>query len=74
MSHQILAALQTSIYDQAYFYGCRHVGSWGFRDERGRLNKNYYALKAFGPLMADGRLRLVKPDTHSAAFLVRFGK
>jgi len=49
-----LSWFQTSRYDQAYFYGCRHEGRWGFRDyNTNRLNKNYYALKAFGTLKRD---------------------
>ena len=49
-----LARLQSSGYSQAYFYGCRHVGNWGYRDDDGNLNKNFYALKAFGSLMKGG--------------------
>ena len=46
-----LVKLQHSLYDQAYFYGCRHSGNWGYRDDDGNLNKNFYAMKAFGKLM-----------------------
>ena len=50
----ILSRLQTSRYDQAYFYGCRHTGNWGFRDyNTGDLNKNFFALKAFGSIKRD---------------------
>ena len=49
-----LSRLQTSRYDQAYFYGCRHYGNWGYRDyNTGELNKNFYALKAFGEIKAE---------------------
>lgn len=49
-----LSRLQTSRYDQAYFYGCRHYGNWGFRDYySGEYNKNFYALKAFGEIKRD---------------------
>ena len=49
-----LAWFQSSRYDQAYFYGCSHVGSWGFRDyNTTKFNKNFYALKAFGDLKRD---------------------
>ena len=49
-----LSRLQTSRYDQAYFYGCRHYGNWGYRDyNTGELNKNFYALKAFGEIKRD---------------------
>ena len=47
----ILSRLQTSRYDQAYFYGCRFYGSWGFYEfGTGELNKNFYAMKAFGEI------------------------
>ena len=48
-----LAQLQTSKYDQAYFYGCRHTGSWGYMDEFRRYYKIWYALNLFGSLMKD---------------------
>jgi len=49
-----LAWFQSSRYDQAYFYGCRHEGKWGFRDyNTNRLNKNFYALKTFGEIKRD---------------------
>ena len=49
-----LSWFQTSRYDQAYFYGCRHEGKWGFRDyNTNQLNKNFYALKMFGELKRD---------------------
>ena len=50
----ILSRLQTSRYDQAYFYGCRHYGNWGFMNyETKELNKNFYAMKAFGEIKRD---------------------
>ena len=48
-----LARLQTSKYDQAYFYGCRHTGSWGYMDEFRRYYKIWYALNLFGSIMKD---------------------
>ncbi len=51
----VLSRLQTSRYDQAYFYGCRFYGSWGFYyADTGELNKNFYAMKAFGEIKQDG--------------------
>lgn len=51
---QVLSRLQTSRYDQAYFYGCRHYGNWGYRSYAGNvLNKNFYALKTFGEIKRD---------------------
>jgi hypothetical protein len=50
----ILSRLQTSRYDQAYFYGCRFYGNWGFFNyETRELNKNFYAMKAFGEIKRD---------------------
>lgn len=46
-----LANLQRSKLDQAYFYGCRHTGPWGFKDELQRKYKVYYALKLFGDIV-----------------------
>ena len=46
-----LANLQRSKLSQAYYYGCRHSGSWGFKDEGQAKYKVYYALKLFGDLV-----------------------
>ena len=48
-----LANLQRSKLDQAYYYGCRHTGSWGFKDEHQVKYKVYYALKMFGDIVRD---------------------
>ena len=141
-----LSNMQRSKLDQAYYYGCRHTGSWGFKDELQNKYKVFYALKLFGDIVKgysticestsegsitlfpvsaddgrkgllvsdfggasrtiavdvkgvaadakvkcklldyphnlaphdvvfkDGRLKLVKPDFHSAAFFVEFDK
>ena len=46
-----LANLQRSKLEQAYFYGCRHTGSWGFKDELQSKYKVFHALKLFGGLV-----------------------
>ena len=46
-----LANLQRSKLDQAYYYGCRHTGSWGFKDEHQNKYKAFYALKLFGDIV-----------------------
>ena len=46
-----LANLQRSKLDQAYYYGCRHTGSWGFKDEHQNKYKVFYALKMFGDIV-----------------------
>ena len=46
-----LSRLQNSKLEQAYYYGCRHVGAWGFKDEFSRKYKVFYALKLFGDLI-----------------------
>ena len=68
-----LVGFQSSALDQAYFYGCRHTGSWGFRDEEGNLNKNFYALKAFGSLVKNYAefCRSASDDSRVRAFPVR---
>ena len=48
-----LANMQCSKLDQAYYYGCRHSGSWGFKDEMQRKYKVFYALKLFGDIVRD---------------------
>ena len=48
-----LANMQRSKMDQAYYYGCRHTGSWGFKDEHQNKYKVFYALKMFGDVVRD---------------------
>jgi hypothetical protein len=47
----LLSRFQTSKLDQAYYYGCSHTGSWGYRSESGEKYKVYYGLKLFGELV-----------------------
>jgi hypothetical protein len=49
----VLSRLQTSKYDQAYFYGCRHTGAWGYKDGHNNKYTVYYALKLFGSIMKE---------------------
>ena len=49
----VLSRLQTSKYSQAFYYGCRHTGAWGYKDDFGNKYKVWHALKAFGQLMKD---------------------
>ena len=46
-----LAEMQRSKLSQAYYYGCRHVGAWGFKDENQNKYKVFYGLKMFGDLI-----------------------
>jgi hypothetical protein len=48
-----MAKLQTSKYDQSYFYGCSHTGAWGYMDHFRRKYKIWHALKLFGSIMKD---------------------
>ena len=48
-----LSNMQRSKLDQAYYYGCRHTGSWGFKDEYQAKYKVFYALKLFGDIVRD---------------------
>ena len=46
-----LANLQSSKLAEAYYYGCSHVGSWGFKDALQKKYKVFYALKLFGDIV-----------------------
>ena len=46
-----LINLQRSKLSQAYYYGCDHTGSWGFKDHLQNKYKVFYALKLFGDLV-----------------------
>ena len=48
-----LAHLERSKMTQAYYYGCRHTGSWGFKDEFQRRYKVFHSLKLFGDIVRD---------------------
>ena len=49
----LLSKFQTSKLDQAYYYGCKNVGSWGYKSEAGEKYKVYYGLKLFGDFLRD---------------------
>jgi len=44
----MLSKFQTSKLDQAFYYGCKRVGAWGYMDEMRNKYKVYYGLKMFG--------------------------
>ena len=44
----LLSMFQTSKLDQAYYYGCRNIGTWGYMDALKNKYKVYYGLKLFG--------------------------
>lgn len=48
-----LANMERSKITQAYYYGCNHVGSWGFKDAMQAKYKVFYALKLFGDIVND---------------------
>ncbi len=48
-----LAKFQTSKLGQAYYYGCRHDGSWGYKGADNNKFKVWYALKIFGDIIRD---------------------
>ena len=50
-----LANIQRSELSQAYYYGCRHTGSWGFKNELQEKYKVFYALQLFGRIVKDYR-------------------
>ncbi|MCQ2391666.1 MAG: DUF1080 domain-containing protein [Kiritimatiellae bacterium] len=49
----MLSKFQHSKLDQAYYYGCRHSGSWGFKDEAQVKYNVYHSLKLFGDFIRD---------------------
>ena len=49
----VLSRFQSSKLDQAYYYGCKHVGSWGYKDEFMRKYNVYYSMKLFGDFIRD---------------------
>ena len=44
----MLSKFQTSKLDQAYYYGCRNTGAWGYMDGMKNKYKVFYGLKMFG--------------------------
>ena len=64
-----LTQLQTSNYDQAYFYGCRHIGAWGYMDEFRRYYKIWYALNIFGSVMKDCSVLCSSTDNDTVSTL-----
>jgi len=52
----MLSKFQTSKLDQAYYYGCRNEGNWGFMDSTRRKNKVFYGLKMFGGFIKERSL------------------
>ena len=48
----MLSKFQTSKLSQAYYYGCRHTGPWGYKDAFKKY-KVYYGLKMFGDFCKD---------------------
>ena len=49
-----LANMEHSELDQAYYYGCRHTGSWGYMDyNTSKRYKVYHALRLFGDIVRD---------------------
>ncbi|MBP5227716.1 MAG: hypothetical protein J6336_10070 [Kiritimatiellae bacterium] len=67
-----LARFQTSKLDQAYYYGCRHTGAWGFLDDMGQINKCGHALKLFGRVMRD--CQILCPSTATDGLTVLAAK
>ena len=49
----LLSKFQTSKLDQAYYYGCKNTGSWGYKNESGEKYKVYYGLRMFGDLVRE---------------------
>ena len=48
----VLSGFQLTPLDSAFFYGCSVDGNWGFADANRMFNKNFYALRMFGEIVA----------------------
>ncbi|MBQ7187779.1 MAG: hypothetical protein IJR99_00020 [Kiritimatiellae bacterium] len=48
-----LAKFQTSKLNQAYYYGCKHDGNWGYKGADAKKFKVWYALKLFGEIVKE---------------------
>jgi hypothetical protein len=49
----LFSRFQTSALDQSYYYGCKNVGSWGYKNEYGEKYKVYYGMKMFGDFLRE---------------------
>ena len=49
----LLSRFQTSALDQSFYYGCKNIGNWGYKDTFGEKYKVYYGLKMFGDFLRD---------------------
>ena len=61
----VLAKLQDTPLDQAYYYGYGYDGGWGYADgnNRGTFNKTYYSMTMHGDLIADFPRRVACTST-----------
>ncbi len=49
----LLSRFQMSKLDQAYYYGCKNTGAWGYKSEQGDKYKVYYGLRMFGDFLRE---------------------
>ena len=47
----LMSKFQRSCLGQAFYYGCKNVGAWGFKDAMNAKYKVFYGLQLFGEMM-----------------------
>ncbi len=65
----MLSKFQTSKLDQAYYYGCRNTGTWGYKDNMKQMYKVYYGLKMFGDLVKNYPVLCASAGTNNVTTL-----
>ncbi|MCI7643196.1 MAG: hypothetical protein MST10_02410 [Lentisphaeria bacterium] len=61
----VLTGWQDQPLDSGFYYGAALDGSWGFRDEFRKENKNSYSMKMFGRLLAEAEDRVATSPSNA---------
>ena len=64
----VLAGWQTAPMDMACYYGASPNGTWGYRNAKLQLDKNYYSMKLYGELLQEYQLRTASHDDDSELY------
>ena len=68
----VLSRWQDTPLDQAYYYGCRRDGNWGYLDRDLNRNKIYYALRFYGDTVnAEARAKAISHVKTASVLAVR---
>ena len=70
----MLTKFQSSKLDQAYYYGCRNVGAWGFLDGNQNKYKVFFGLKMFGDFLRQCQTMCSAAGTDKITVLAGKGK